>query len=118
MKAFYYLNGSWVPYSTASEFIVSPDKNNVAFKFIANSTNKLTTANGTRVQFSHLGISKPLNNSVTYYKRIGSTGPSLFAIDFSDLSNAIVTDLPKVADTKKSSLWLLLLAGLGYLTLG
>ena len=117
MKAYYYLNGEWKEYLTGRDFIVTPDKINAAFKFNSLTTGKETTANGKNVPFSELRIAKQLPGiNIQYYKRIGSTGPSLFALDFTDTKNAVVTDLPK--NSNNTMFWLILLTGLGYLTLG
>ena len=114
MNAYYYQNGSWIAYNTAKDFIVSSDKQNVSFKFISNTTMKETVANGKLTPFGDLGISKSIDTTnILYYKRIGTTGPSIFAINFSDITNT------KIIDSKNNNLiWLFILAGIGYYTLG
>jgi len=117
MRAYYYYNGAWTPYSSGKEFITNADNSNVSFKFISLSTGKETVANGSKVNFNQLGISKPFPGNVSYFKRIGSSGPSLFAVDFTDTTNLATVNTTELEKEPKSLLWMAILGGIGYFVL-
>lgn len=115
MKAYYYRNGSWIPYKTSQNYTVTKNNTEVTFGYISENTGKLTTAKGSLTEFKNLGLSKELPGAL-YYKRVGSTGPSLFAIDYAngvDIGSLI--DSVATKDNAKTGLWLAIAASIGYL---
>ena len=117
MKAYYYKNGSWVPYATSQDYTITDGNTTVTFNFISATTGKKTIASGVITPFAKLGLSKELPGA-TYYKRIGSTGPSLFAIDYTDGINiGSIVDSVATKDNAKSGLWLAIAGGIAYLAM-
>jgi hypothetical protein len=72
-KVYYYKNGSWVQYLTASN--IKPDG---TFDYINQKMSPIS-AKGRAADFSELGIKNRLTDSAKYFKRTAS-GPSLWAI--------------------------------------
>jgi hypothetical protein len=76
-RAYYYRNGTWEQYNSARAI----DPAAGSFTYVSENTGALINAAGIPADFSQLGIRTPLQlPGVRYFRRVGSAGPSFWAI--------------------------------------
>ena len=76
-RAFYYRNGAWVQYASAQAI----DPAGGGFTYVSENTGTTVRPTGSPADFSQLGIRNQLQlPGVRYFRRVGSAGPSLWAI--------------------------------------
>jgi hypothetical protein len=76
-RAFYYRNGAWVQYASAQA--INPAAG--SFTYVSENTGATVRPIGAPADFAELGIRNQLQlPGVRYFRRVGSAGPSLWAI--------------------------------------
>lgn len=86
MKVYYYLNGKWELYQSAKN--IQGERGGASFEYV-NNAGQAIKASGQRVEHSELGYNAPVLPGASYYKRVGSQGPVIFAITQDDVKAAV-----------------------------